>query len=56
MSFSPFQRGGKFWLVPLLVPYLGAVIGVSVYSLAIQSMRQQDIITKKNKSVSFITS
>lgn len=56
MSFSPFQRGGKFWLVPLLVPYLGAVIGVSIYSLAIQSMRNQDIIHKKPKSVQFITS
>lgn len=54
MSLSPFHKGGKFWLIPLLVPYLGAVIGVSVYSLCIQRMRQERLITKKPKSVQFI--
>ena len=56
MSFSPFHKGGKFWLIPFLVPYLGAVIGVSVYSLAIQRVRQERIVNKKTKSVQFITS
>ena len=55
MSFSPFHTGGKFWLVPFLVPYLGAVIGVSVYSLFIQRMRQERLITKKTKTVQFIS-
>eukprot|EP00091_Calanus_sinicus_P021139 TRINITY_DN6102_c0_g1_i3.p1 TRINITY_DN6102_c0_g1~~TRINITY_DN6102_c0_g1_i3.p1 ORF type:complete len:263 (-),score=61.78 TRINITY_DN6102_c0_g1_i3:81-869(-) len=56
MSLSPFHKGGKFWLIPFLVPYLGAAIGVSVYSLAIQRVGQESIVTKKTKSVQFITS
>lgn len=37
-AWSPFSVGGRFWLIPFLVPYLGSVIAVSVYSLFIEKL------------------
>ena len=37
-SWTPFEVGGRFWLIPFLVPYLGSVIAVSVYSLFIEKL------------------
>lgn len=53
-SLDPFHKGGHFWLVPLLVPFLGAVIGVIVYQLLVVSMRQDSQTkTRIKKAVQF---
>ena len=37
-SWSPFEKGGNFWMIPFLVPYLGSIIAVSVYSIMIEKL------------------
>jgi hypothetical protein len=32
---DPFTRGGSFWLVPLIVPYLGGLAALLVYNTLI---------------------
>ena len=46
-DLSPFHNGNNFWMIPFLVPYLGSVIAVCVYSFFIERLSG----TKKSKSV-----
>ena len=52
-SWQPFNTGDRFWMIPFLVPYLGSVIAVSVYSLFIERLSlspvsQTKLVTSKN--------
>ena len=41
--FHDFTCAGHFWLVPFLIPYLGAVIGVIVYQVNHHSYLSQNL-------------
>ena len=47
-DLSPFHNGNNFWMIPFLVPYLGSVIAVCVYSFFIERL---SVAHKKSKSV-----
>ena len=47
-DLSPFHNGNNFWMIPFLVPYLGSVIAVCVYSFFIERL---SVTYKKSKSV-----
>merc|ERR1712106_1177541 len=38
-DLTPFYKGGHFWTVPLLLPFLGSVLGVISYQLLIIEFR-----------------
>ena len=38
-DLSSFRKGGNFWMIPFLVPYLGSLIAVSVYYFFIERPR-----------------
>ena len=37
---DPFTRGGNFWLVPLIVPYLGGLAALLTYNTLIVRARR----------------
>lgn len=47
-DLSPFHKGNNFWMIPFLVPYLGSVIAVCVYSFFIERL---SVTYRKSKSV-----
>ena len=47
-DLSPFHNGNNFWMIPFLVPYLGSVIAVCVYSFFIERL---SVTYNKSKSV-----
>ena len=51
-SWSPFHTGDNFWMIPFLVPFLGSVTAVCVYSFLIERLevtnRKSDTISKTN--------
>ena len=52
-SWTPFTMANDFWMIPFLVPFLGSIIAVSVYSLLIERLALDNNSADNNPSKDF---